>query len=318
MWQLRQPAPAVFERIDVPAPTADAVGADHVLVRFLAGSICGSDIPKFLGHVDPDNPYTGLPGVPLHEFVGRIEATRSERFVPGDRVVGIVAQSRGLAEYVVNPAEFLCRVDNRLDDVQATVVQPVSTVLSAYSNVRDVAGRRVAVLGLGPLGTLFAQVANARGASHVTGVDRVDRTDVASAFGIDEVVTSEVRAWATSLGDERRPDLVIDAIGHRQEIVADAVEASAFGGELLVFGLPEDNYVFPMRTYFRKNLTMWAGATQDWQRFLAEAQDHVLKHDVLTDTYITHTMSMTDAQAAYRLYATPAQGRLKVALTPPG
>ncbi|UPK73791.1 zinc-binding dehydrogenase [Nocardioidaceae bacterium SCSIO 66511] len=318
MWQLRQPAPAVFDSLDVAAPNAEEVGPDQVLMRFLAGSICGSDIPKFMGHVDPDNPYTGLPGVPLHEFVGLVEASRSERFVPGDRVVGIVAQSRGLAEYVINPDHFVHRVDDRLTDTQATVVQPVSTVLSAYSSMRDVAGQRVAVLGLGPLGMLFAQVAKANGAAHVTGVDRVDRAEVAAAFGIDEVVTSEVRAWATSLDDSLpRPDLVIDAIGHRQEIVSDAVEAVTFGGEVLVFGLPEDNYVFPMRAFFRKNLTMWAGATQDWQRFLSEAQDHVLKYDVLRDAYITHTMSISEAARAYRLYATPAPGRLKVALTPP-
>ena len=317
MWQLRQPRPAAFERLDVPGPTADDVGSDHVLMRFLAGSICGSDIPKFLGHVDPDNPYTGLPGVPLHEFVGHIETSRSERFAPGDRVVGIVARSAGLAEYVVNPAHYLHHVDDRLSDQQATVVQPVSTVLSAYSNVSDVAGKTVAVLGLGPLGILFAQVAKAYGAAHVIGVDRVDRSDVGAEFGIDELVTSEVRTWANGLGDGARPELVIDAIGHRQEIVVDAVEAAAFGGELLVFGLPEDHYVFPMRAYFRKNLTMWAGATQDWVRFLGEAQEHVLKHDVLTAAYVTHTMPVLDAQDAYDLYARPAPGRLKVVLTPP-
>ena len=317
MWQLRQPGPAMFERLDVPAPTAGDVGQDEVLMRFVAGSICGSDIPKFLGHVDPDNPYTGMPGVPLHEFVGRIEASRSDRFEAGDRVVGIAAKSSGLAEYVVNPAHYLHSVDERLSDLQATVVQPVATVLSSYSNLRALVGRRVAVLGLGPLGMLFAQVAKAHGAAHVIGVDRVDRSDMGKAFGIDEVVTSEVRAWAAQLRDAERPDLVIDAIGHRQEIVSDAVHAVAFGGELMVFGLPEDHYVFPMRAYFRKNLTMWAGATQDWVRFLADAQEHVLKSDVLRDAYITHTLSIDDAEQAYRMYATPSPGRLKVALTPP-
>ena len=317
MWQLRQPGPATFERLEVAEPSVDDVGPDEVLMRFLAGSICGSDIPKFLGHVDPDNPYTGMPGVPLHEIVGRVEVSRTDRFAPGDRVVGIAAKSRGLAERLINPAHYLHAVHERLSDLQATVVQPVSTVLSSYSNVRAVAGRKVAVLGLGPLGMLFAQVAKAQGASHVTGVDRVDRSDVGKAFGIDEVATSEVRAWATQLADADRPDLVIDAIGHRQDVVNDAVQAVAFGGELMVFGLPEDHYVFPMRAYFRKNLTMWAGTTQDWLRFLADAQEHVLKHDVLTDAYITHTLSIDDAEQAYRMYATPSRGRLKVALTPP-
>lgn len=316
MWQLQQPGPAAFDRMSVPAPTAEDLGEDEVLLRFACGAICGSDIPKFLGHLDPDNPYTGMPGVPLHELVARVEASTSARFAPGDRVVGIVAQSRGLAEYVVNAARFVHRLDDRLSDVEATVVQPVSTVLSAFGNVGDVAGRSVAVLGLGPLGILFAQIAKARGARHVTGVDRVDRSDVGAAFGIDEVVTGEVRAWASWLSEDERPELVIDAIGHRQEIVADAVTAAGFGGEILVFGLPEDHYVFPMRTFFRKSLTLWAGATQDWERYLAEAERHVLAHEVLRTGYITEVYPVADAAEAYRRYATPAPGRLKIALVP--
>lgn len=286
-------------------------------MKFLAGAVCGSDIPKYLGQRDPDNPYTGCPGTPLHEVVGRIEKSCSGHFGTGERVVGIVAQARGLAEYVVNPAEYLHNVDDRLSDVQATVVQPVATVLSALSSVSEITGRSVAVLGLGPLGILFAQAAKARGAAHVIGVDRIERADVADIFGIDEVVTTDVRNWATNVDEQHRPELVIDAIGHDQRIVNAAVEAVSSGGEVLVFGLPEDHYVFPMRAFFRKNLTLRAGATRDWRSFLKAAQYHVLKHDVLTTKYITHIFSIGAAQEAYQLYANPAAGQLKVALTPP-
>ncbi|MGH3358561.1 MAG: zinc-dependent alcohol dehydrogenase [Nocardioidaceae bacterium] len=318
MWQLRQPGPATFERHQVAAPSDADVGPDQVLLRFLAGSICGSDIPKFLGQTDPTSPSTGEPGVPLHEFVGRVEASRSDRFAPGDRVVGNIAGACGLAELVVNPAPYVHPVDERLTDVGATVVQPLATVLNALSNVSDVAGRTVAVLGLGPIGLLFTQVLKARGAAWVIGVDRVDRSDVARAFGIDEVATADVRTWAAAPTGSTRPSLVVDAIGHGQQHVADAVDALAYGGELLVFGLPDEHYVFPMLTFYRKALRMWSGATRDWSRFLADAHEHVLRHDVLTEAYVTHTMSVFDAQEAYRVYATPAVGRLKVALTVPG
>lgn len=318
MWQLRQPGPAVFERDDVPAPTESDLGADEVLVSFLAGSICGSDIPKFLGQIDPANPATGEPGAPLHEFVGRIEASRSDRLPPGTRVVGNVAGAAGLSEYIVNPAAYLHPVDGRLDDAAATVVQPLATVMNALSNVAGVAGRSVAVLGLGPIGLLFTQLLKARGAARVTGVDRIDRSDVASAFGIDELVTADVRAWAGGLGEPERPSLVVDAIGHAQQHVADAVDALAYGGELLVFGLPDEHYVFPMQAFYRKALRMWSGATRDWTRFLAQSHEHVLAHEVLRTSYVTHTMPVFEAQQAYRTYASPAVGRLKVALTPPG
>lgn len=318
MWQLRQPGPAVFERHEVPAPTEVDVGAGEVLLRFLAGSICGSDIPKFLGQVDPANPSTGGPGVPLHEFVGRVEVSRCDAFTPGTRVVGNVAGARGLSEYVVNPAAHLQPVDDRLGDVEATVVQPLATVMNALSHVSEVSGRSVAVLGLGPLGLLFTHLLKARGAARVIGVERIDRSDVAAAFGIDELVTADVHGWASALGDhDDRPSLVVDAIGHAPRHVADAIHALAYGGDLLVFGLPDDHYVFPMRAFYRKALRMWSGATREWTRFLGQAHAHVLEHDVLTSSYVTHRLPVFEAQQAYRTYASPSPGRLKVALTPP-
>jgi hypothetical protein len=74
-----------------------------------------------------------------------------------------------------------------------------------------------------------------------------------------------------------------------------------------------------MRTFFRKGLTLWGGATQDWGRFLAEAQAHVLAHPALTgDRYLTHVMEVFDAQRAFELYARPSAGQLKVALVRSG
>lgn len=317
MWQLQQPAPLVFDRIEVPEPSVRELVEGEVLLRFLAGAICGSDIPKFHGDHDPDKPYTGLPGVPLHEFVGRVEASAAKSLQRGQRVVGIISASRGLAEMVINPASLVYPVDDQFSDVEATMVQPLSTVLSAYSRTVDLKGRTVAVLGLGTLGLLFAHVAKRRGAARVIGVDRIDRSDVALSFGIDECIRSDVRSWARSLRPNEAPDLVVEAIGHRQEHLSDAIDAVRPHGHLLVFGLPDEHYVFPMRKYFRKNLTMCAGFTTDWSRFLAEAHAYLLHHRELAAVYITDIYSIDQAAAAYSAYSTPAAGRLKIALVPP-
>jgi len=317
MWMLQQPGPGTFDYHEVPSPSDCDLATGEVLLKFAAGAICGSDVPKFLGLHDPDSPYTGRPGVPLHEFVGHVEASEAPEFVRGERVVGVIAGSRGLAEYVVNPAHLMFRLDDSLSDVHATVVQPLSTVLSALSRVPDVAGATVAVIGLGPLGLLFTHALKSMGAARVVGVDLVDRTDVGKAFGIDDVVVGESHAWASGLEDAgERPTLVVDAIGHRQEIINDGVRSLRSGGHLLVFGLPEDHYVFAMRSFFRKNLTMTAGATQQWTRFLGAAQRHLLDHPGLVDDYITDVYSITEAAAAFRSYATPTVGRLKIALVP--
>lgn len=317
MWQYYQPAPTEFARVEADPPSPRELEPGEVLMRFRAGAICGSDIPKYLGHIDSDNLDTGCPGAPLHEAVGVIETSRDDALQPGQRVVGIIRGSRGLSELIRNPGWMLYPVDDRLDDVTATVVQPVSTVLSTLSHATRLRGARVAVLGLGPLGLLFAHVAKNLGAAHVIGVDRVDRSDVAEAFGIDEAVRSDVRSWSEQVAPEGAPDLVIEAIGHRQEYVADAVEAVRDGGQLILFGLPEDHYVFPMRRFFRKNLTLWAGTTRDWQRYLREAQDYLLAHPDLARDYITDVFPVDRVEDAFRSYAAPRKGRIKVALTPP-
>ncbi|WP_449278341.1 zinc-binding dehydrogenase [Leucobacter sp. GX24907] len=317
MWQYYQPAPTEFARIETEAPQPSELVEGEVLIRFRAGAICGSDVPKYLGHIDSDNLDTGHPGAPLHEAVGIIESSRDDALQPGQRVVGIIKGSRGLSEVIRNPGWMLVPVDDRLDDVAATVIQPVSTVLSTLSHATKLQGARVAVLGLGPLGLLFTHVAKALGAAHVIGVDRVDRSDVAERFGIDEVVRSDVRSWAENLDPTEAPDLVIEAIGHRQEYVVDAVEAVRDGGQLILFGLPEDHYVFPMRKFFRKNLTLWAGTTRDWQKYLREAQAYLFDHPELVRDYVTDVFPVDRVDEAFRSYAAPRKGRIKVALTPP-
>lgn len=317
MWALRQPGPGRFERIEVATPTEADLDEGDVLVRTGAGAICGSDLPKYRGVVDIDHMQTGQPGAPLHELVGEVVASRSVRLPVGCRVVGRARYFNGLAEYFVNPADEMVQVKGDLDDVHATIIQPVGTVLSALDRVPDVRGARVAVIGLGPLGLLFTHILKAMGAGTVIGVDRVDRSDVAGTYGIDELVTGNAMPWARAdRADDKRPSLVVDAVGHHQEIIADAVDVLAPHGNLLVFGLPEDHYVIPMRPFFRKQLTMRAGTTTDWPRFLAAGEAYLDAHPELRDSYITDVYPMSRAEEAFERYGRPAEGRLKVALTP--
>ncbi|MCL1838239.1 MAG: zinc-binding dehydrogenase [Propionibacteriaceae bacterium] len=322
MWTYQQDSPGTFTRKEIPAPTSDNLEAGELLLRFAAGAICGSDIPKFLGTVDPDNPTTGQPGVPLHELVAYVEHSQNPEFLPGQRVISHVPGARGLNEYLVGHGRFAHVLSPALDDVSATMIQPLCTVLNSLDRVGSVAGKNVAVLGLGPLGLLFCHAAATAGAASVIGVDRVDRSDVRAAFGIDYLVHSEPRRWAKELhADHPVPDVVIDAIGHRQEVLTDAIEVVKNGGQLLVFGLPEDFYVFPMRRSFRKGLALAAGAmasgvNEHWHDYLTKSENYVLAAPTLPKDYITHVFNLDDVQTAYRTAAQPGVGRLKVAIRP--
>jgi threonine dehydrogenase-like Zn-dependent dehydrogenase len=316
MWAWQQPAPGRIERIEHASPRQPAPG--EVVVRYLVGGICGSDIPSFLGVTNVEFPHTGDVGAPLHEIVGEVVASASERLAVGDRVVG-TAWPAGLAEYSVLSDAQLHALGPELDSAAAITAQPLATVL--YALDRMTLPSTAAVLGLGPMGLLFANVLHARGV-HVTGVDRVDRSAQAAAFGLDTVVVSETREWASALShlaDDavERPELVLDVIGHDDAVLADAVEGVRSFGQLFSFGLPEETYAFPMRRFFRKTLTLRAGATFEWPVYLAAAERYLLDHPGLAAAYVTHELPVERAEEAFRLYAVPARDRLKVILTAP-
>ncbi len=313
MWAYCVEGPAKLARIEVPTPEADDLGPGQVILRLLAAGICGSDIPRFQGRIKP---HEGGVGFPLHELCGEIVASRHPDLVPGDRVVGMAKGSRGFSEYVVNPGDLLRAVEIDLPSSTVTAIQPLATVLNALSRMPSPEDKRVAVIGQGPLGILFSHVLKSRGARHVAGIDRVERDDVAAAFGVDDAVWSSSEAWARNLLDQDRPALCIEAVGHQAGTLNDAIEACAPNGHIFAFGVPDDShYAMAFERFFRRGLTLAAAVTEDYQRFLAEAQRYVEEHPVLQQDYITARMDIADAQAAFELYARPARGRLKVVLT---
>ncbi|HYQ67792.1 zinc-binding dehydrogenase [Actinophytocola sp.] len=315
MWALRQPAPYEFERIETPHPDPRALAPGEVLVRFRLGGICGSDLPTFAGVRSSDVARTGAVGASLHEIVGDVVASADDRLRDGDRVVGKVLRSDGLQEVILTAAELLHPLSDTLPDSEAVVAQPLATVLCALGRVGPLPGRRAAVLGLGPIGMLFCVVLKARG-WHVTGVDRVDRTAEAATFGIDEPVVAQTGEWAAGLAGADRPDLVVDAIGHNQDVLADCVAAAGPHGEIYAFGLPEEHYVLPMREFFRKTLVLRAGATTNWPAHLAAAERFLVERRDLAPAYVTHTYRLADARDAYLSALRPAAGRLKISVVP--
>jgi L-iditol 2-dehydrogenase len=310
MWAYKITAPGRLERVDVPLPEQ---GPGRVLVRLHAGGICGSDLPSFLGRRNPFVDFLGEPGYPLHEVVGEVVTGELDA---GTRIVGWAEGHHGLAEYFIARTDAIVALeDSELTDVEATVIQPLCTVLHQLDCVPDIAGRRVAVIGQGPIGLLFSHALKARGASWVTGVDRVDRSDVAAAFGVDEPVWDDAAAWASALGEAERPELVVEAVGHHAGPLEAAIDALADGGTVLAFGVPdESHYAFPFTAFFRKHATLLAGAATDRARALAGARDYLHEHRGLLAPYVTNVVPIERAQEAFETAVSPVAGRLKVVL----
>ena len=327
MWAQQLVAPNRFEFREVTAPRESSLAVGDVIVRLEAGGICGSDLPFFKGAA-PNVPgfSTRLgdtpPGLPLHEIVGTVVAERGTDLRVGDRVVGWATSVAGLAELVTTSASSLISIDSDLPPGRAVALQPLACVLHALDRVSDIEGRSATILGVGPIGVLFAHVLRSRGAQRVLGVDAVDRSDLALSFGMDEFVQSTASSYAATCraDSEVRADLVVEAIGHQSGTLFDVVDVVADGGTILYFGIVDDEYLtIPFGELARRNATLMAGFTEEPGRraALAKAVNYVQEFPDLLPAYVTHEFQLAHAGQAFAMAASPVLGQLKIVVTYP-
>ncbi|AYY12616.1 alcohol dehydrogenase [Actinobacteria bacterium YIM 96077] len=315
-------APGQLRPVPAPVPDAGQLAGDDVLVRILAASVCGSDIPHFVHGARADSIASAgrdapPPGFPLHEIVGEVVASADPDLAPGDRVVGWASGDDGLAELVVTGGAHLARCTPDTPPWQVIVAQPLACVLYAIDRLPAVRGTHVAVLGLGPIGLIFSHVLDSRGATRVTGVDPVDRSDVSGRFGVTEPVIATSTQWLQTLDPADRPGVVIEAVGHQVATLRDALGAVATSGTVYCFGIPQvDDYPVSVSTLVRENLTVIGGITYERRRYLERACHYLAEHPELARAVVTHVLPWSSAQRAFELASVPRSGRLKVVLTP--
>ena len=322
--------PMRFAADEVPRPTPDDVGEGEVLLKMVTGGICGSDIPYFRGNIGtvvvggrdfgkPNPGYVSTPGTPMHEVLGEVVASRHPQHRQGDLVVGWSLNFQGLRPYLITEGDEVFGYDRRWSPDVAINLQPLACVLYAVERLGDLRGKRVAVLGQGPIGLMFARLISEAGAAHVTGVDPIDHSQAAAAFGVDEFLQLNSHYWATRIDDADRPDLIVEAVGHNSYTLNDAITAVRSGGLVFGFGVPDDpaqslNYF----DFQHKDLTLVSGLTREHQRMLKAADDYLAADPELATNLTTDKFSIDDleqVQTAYDRANVPQTGRLKVVLS---
>jgi threonine dehydrogenase-like Zn-dependent dehydrogenase len=230
-------------------------------------------------------------------------------------VVGWASGFDGMMERIVSDGDGLAPYDPALTPAQAVGLQPLACVLYACEQLGDLAGRHVAVIGQGSIGLLFSYVAKAAGARRVTGVDPIDRRDLARAFGVDDPVRATSDRWVSQLAPPDRADVVIEAVGHQVATLNHAIDAAAPGGTVFYFGVADDEmYPISMRAMLRNNLTLKSGVTLDRRRMLDAASKFADEHPWLLGAYLTHTFAVDEVQDAFELACRPVAERIKIAI----
>lgn len=317
MKALQVVKPRSFIQVQVEAPDLAAAGRDRILVQPEWVSMCGSDIPFFTGS-KRHKTYPLPVAAPIHESVGRVVESTSSLFLPGDRVVSIPENDQGLSEFFVAQAFKAVKLPASLEDGGAScLIQPLATVINAVDRLGDVAGKSVAVVGLGSIGLFFCWLLKKRGASRIVGIDPLEpRCRVAAEMGATELIPARsievVHAARQNSGQWDLPDICIEAVGHQMDTLNDCLALVRQEGAVLAFGVPDHPvYALEYETFFRKNATLIACVTPVWNEYLAIARDAFIRARHELEPLVTHRFPIRDAGRAFSMYEKHEDGILK-------
>jgi threonine dehydrogenase-like Zn-dependent dehydrogenase len=157
------------------------LGPDDVLVRIEGCGVCASSLPVWEGR--PWFEYPLAPGAPGHEGWGVVAAVGEEvrGLQPGARVA--VLSGHAFAELDVAPAEHCVPLPPELDG-QPAPAEALGCAVNVFGRCGVRPGERVAVVGVGFLGSLLVQLCDGAGAE----VARVRRADEPPQESFDCVI----------------------------------------------------------------------------------------------------------------------------------
>lgn len=314
------PAARRVELVEVPEPAfPDAsLPPEQVLFQPEVTCLCGSDLPffdaDFEGHPIP---YPQPVGMSLHEMVGTVIRTTSNRWSEGQRVLAVPLGQRGLFERCVVPADRIVPLIPGLADEFAMLAQPFGTVIHALKKLPNMIDRDVVVLGQGPIGQMFNAGLRNLGARRIIGIDplplrlqhshRLGATHTIAANGRDSIEQVQ------KLLDGELPDVVVEAVGHRAHAVNDAIELVRPEGRVLIFGvLPTSIDGINLRAALWKNAQILTSLHPDFERTFPLAMQWIAEGRVNLAPLITHRFPLNQLQQAFDVFRDRTDGALKV------
>lgn len=180
--------------------------------------------------------------------VGRVVAVGSEvkSVKPGDRVLSF---SRQASLVRVDTSRFAMPVPEEVDGRRAVFTRMAGVAITALRVSTASAGDTVAVVGLGLVGNLCAQLMQLAGCDVIAFDVAPQRLELARACGIKNVHNPHgedpievTRRWVGAKDDRGGARIVIEAIG-RSELCVQAVEMAGRHGEVVLLGSPRAPFV---------------------------------------------------------------------------
>lgn len=310
------------EQVPVRSP-----GPDEVVVQVAYGGICGSDLhywlrgaagesilraPMVLGHEvagtvaetasDGTGPPVGTrvtvhPASPGDDGVTRYPADRPN-LSPLCRYLGSAAafphRDGAFVRYATLPSRMLRTVPDHVDLRTATLVEPASVAWHAVARGGDVAGKRVLVIGAGPIGALIVAVLRSAGAAEIVAVDLHD-FPLANAGRLG--ATRTLHAGEADAIAGVQADVALESSGTAAGL-GSAIRGTVRGGRVVMIGLlPTGDQPVPISLAISRELELVGSFrfNDEIDEVIAALADGSL----VVDPVITHEFGVDDTLEAF-------------------
>lgn len=333
----RERAPGLVYVEDYPVPK---IKAGEVLVKVLAGSICGTDIHIFKWD-DWAQKRLKPPFVVGHEIAGVVAEVASDvahvkvgdpvsleshvicntcyfcrtgrgHLCENTQIIG-VDRDGGFAEFIAIPAQNVWKNDAntplQIAVIEENLGNAVHTVMA-----QDVSSKYVLVTGCGPVGLMAIAVAKAAGARRVVATDISDyRLHLAEIMGADIVVNAkhqDVIAVVEQVTEGEGVDVLLEMSGEPSAI-NDGFNALKEGGEAALLGLAPGAFNFDLNAHivFKGAVVRGIVGRRLWETWY---QTHGLLHAGVLNLapLVTHQFPMRDFEKAYQTFMSGESGKI--------
>lgn len=327
-----------LEIVDKPIPEPEP---DECLVKTLASGVCGTDIHIIKGDFDFCKP----PMIIGHEACGEIAKVGSEvegfkvsERVAVENVVGCgkcyfckrqipqhCVEYRELGfgidgvwrEYFVIPSRCLYKVRPETNPEYAAMVEPLNCALGAFGKCSIEPGDDILILGAGPAGLFFLQVAKIRGAGQVIiTTTNPSRREKALHLGADYVVDTKKENLADvvkEVTDGHGPAIAIDAIGLPQTFKT-CIDLVTPEGQVIAYGVGATE---PLSNLFIDSIVLrmlTIHGDQSSHRYYDRAIKLIETGRIDAEAMITHRFSFEEVQQAVDIASDRASGAVKIIL----
>ncbi len=331
-----------FDDIHVETIEAPRAQASDVRVRTTIVGICGSDMHAAHGR----HPFMSLPFWPGHEVVGVVESAGEGVDVGliGQRVViepnlacGHCDQCLagrynicttldvfgcqtpgGMTDAFTIAADRVIALPDDVDDEWAALIEPLSTPVHAVRRAGDLTGKRVIVIGAGPIGLFTAIAALDAGAARVVVADilqsKRERAVRLGAHGsFDSTAPDAVAQAILALGGNAH--VVFDCVS-RESTVGLAISTLDKGGILMTVGVPAGRTTIDLDLVQDRELTIM-GNLMYVRADVLHAIEILRRRPFPFSEVVTDTFELADADQAFRRSDDPEQVKILVRVVQP-